>query len=144
MKTLNYFTIILFLIIAVYSCGKDDGNEKITDSQLYGEWIFKSVQTIDSSWVLTDTGTVDGNVILSIKPDGNLSSGSMYVGKFTLVDNNGSIEANLKRGDFSGAPTPWWMEILMEAINKANNYSVNDNKLKIFYEEDKQANFSKK
>ncbi len=58
-----------FLMIVLCSCSKDDDNEKITDSQLYGEWTFERVQAIDSSWVLTDTGTVEGNVTLNIKPD---------------------------------------------------------------------------
>ncbi|MCB0538189.1 MAG: hypothetical protein KDE33_11770 [Bacteroidetes bacterium] len=142
MKKIMKYSLIAFLGIAtLLACKKKD--EPIRDSNLIGNWKFEHIKTINSSQVITDTGTVATYMVLTMKEDFTLNSGIKYLGNYCILSNNGNISINIAREDRSLVPTPWWAQVMMDALNDAERYSIKEDTLRMYYQDSWQADFTK-
>lgn len=134
----NKYLFISFLTLLVMtcfsSCNKNDEVDDVSysDPNLIGVWSFDSVtfQGKDSVLIDTDSVTID-KVELTINSDGTINSGTLYNGSYTIIDQNGRVHFEIKRSDFSGVPTPFWIEVLMKTLNEAEYYKIQELHLKV-------------
>lgn len=130
--TLHYLT-LLFTMILIYiiinsltSCNKNKINE-----ELIGNWRLDSIMPISSKVGMQDT--VIGYTVVQFKEDKtlNISSIGIIAGTYELKKKN-KITAVVERKATTGYTIPHWQNVLIDLLNNAVRYDINNNQLTIY------------
>jgi hypothetical protein len=119
--------ILIYIIInSLTSCNKNKINE-----ELIGNWRLDSIMPISSKVGMQDT--VIGYTVVQFKEDKtlNISSIGIIAGTYELKKKN-KITAIVEHKATSGYIIPHWQNVLIDLLNNAVRYDINDDQLTIY------------
>ena len=119
----NFFILFLFLT----SC-KEPVNPY--ENGFVGYWKFV---TVTSSSGADSTNPTAREIITIFKENSNAieSNGGFLGGGTYFLSKNNGIAITIQRGDFGGWPNGAWLDLYLDAMNKATTYQIKDDQISI-------------
>lgn len=131
MKTIT--TVFALLLIVNTLCGCKP--EKQFENAWVGNWKFVSVT--DNATGSITTNTTNKEVITTFNANSNsitaINGGSQLFGKYYLGKKN-KLTIEIQRGDEGGWPNGPWLDLYLEAMNKASKYAISNDGLSLTIE----------